>query len=149
MNAYMEMAGRHQQEVNAFRMFFAFTDKQFEEGMARFGLTPNDTDKVCSLKGTGGFYLCSDDSRLHEMFDQHAKERTDAIEADSKGTGYIYDMFCCELTRHDFCMTWDVTDTLDALGFSMEDVEKSNALKRGLKKAIAKFEKDDGWWPKS
>lgn len=147
MNAYIEMTGRHQQEFNEFPMFFAFTDKQFEENMAQLGLTPNDTDKIYSLKGTGGFYLRSDGSKLHEMSNRQAKERKDAIDADKKGTGFIYDMFRYELVKHDFGFTWDLTETLDILGLSMEDVEKSKALSCGLKKAIAKFEKNDGWWP--
>ena len=35
MNNYINMKSRHQQEVNDFPMFFAFSDKQFEKGIAK------------------------------------------------------------------------------------------------------------------
>jgi len=38
MNSYLELKEKHQKEVNEFPMFFAFNDKQFKEGMKKFGL---------------------------------------------------------------------------------------------------------------
>lgn len=92
-NQYMMLLEKHQQEIHAFPFFFAFDKKQFAEGMAEFGLSPDDTDKVYGFGGTGGYYLKSDDKRLKEMLDRHHRERQAAIAADKTGYGYIYEMF--------------------------------------------------------
>jgi len=139
MNAYKELINIQQKEVNDFPMFFAFDNDQFKQGMEEFGLAPTDTDKINKVGGTGGYCLSSDTPRLNEMFIRHKKERQDAIDADSTGEGFIYQMFRYELANHEYGYTWDESYTLAILGFSHEDIENSEALKNGLKKAIATF----------
>jgi len=135
MNAYKEMFDRHQKEFNEFPMMFAFSDKQFEEGMAKFGLSPNDTDKVYSFSNTGGFYLRTDAPRLHEILRRHEKERQDAIAAGPTGEGFILEMFDYELADHEYVVSCCVDSTLDALGLEPEDIEKDLRLQHGLKLA--------------
>ena len=141
MSEYSTLKQRHQQEVNDFPFFFAFSNEQFEEGMARFGLTPNDTNKIYKYGSTGGFYLRTDAPRLREMCDRHEKERQEAIDADTKGNGYIYQMFLYELANHEYGYTGDVSDTLDALGLTAEEVADSKPLSHGLNKAIKEIRK--------
>ena len=59
MNAYAEMKKRHQEEVNALPMYWAFSDEQFDQQLKELGLTRNDTGKLCKTFG-GGFCLASD-----------------------------------------------------------------------------------------
>jgi hypothetical protein len=138
-NTYQELRDRQQEEVNAFPIAFAFNDTQFAAGMRKLGLDPSETDRICGLAGTGGFYRRNDADALHEMLDRHEKERQDAMAGDSTGDGYIFDMFFCELADHEYGYTRDLTDTLEALEFTTEDIEKDKRLQRGLKKAIAVF----------
>jgi len=140
-NQYGVLAGKHQQEVNDFPFFFAFSEKQFAEGMASFGLSPEQTDQIYSLRGAGGFYLRSDAERLHAMFDRHHEEHQAAIAADTKGDGYIYDMFYYELANHEYGYTGEIEDTLNALGITMDDVNADKRFQRALKKAMQKIEK--------
>jgi len=146
MNAYVEMSNRHQKEFNEFPIQFAFSNKQFEEGMAKFGLSINDTDKIYKLGGTGGFYLRTDAPRLHEIFDRHDKEMQDAIASDLNGEGFIFEMFRYELANHEYIITHDVSDTLDALGLEPDDVNKDPRLQHGLylakKNYLESFEED-------
>jgi len=137
MSAYTQLKQKHEKEFNEFPIFFAFSDKQFEEGMAKFGLSVDDTDKIYKL-GNTGFYRRTDAERLREMFDRHEKEMQDAIDADSTGEGFIFDMFNYELSNHEYCYTHDTSDTLDALGLEPEDIEKDQRLKHGMKLAIEK-----------
>jgi hypothetical protein len=58
-----EVKSKQQQEINDFPMFFAFSEAQFNEGMKELGLRPSDTDKVCRLGWTGGFFLRTDGPR--------------------------------------------------------------------------------------
>lgn len=134
-NLYAEMQEHHQMEINAFPMFFAFSQKQFEEGMKSLGLEPSATDQIYSL-GNGGYYKKSDATKLHEMFRRFKQDQEDAISADTTGEGFIFDMFSYELDNHEYCITLDLEDTLDAIGMTQEEISASPRLKRGLKLAL-------------
>ena len=134
-NQYKALRDKHQAEVNAFPMFFAFSDSQFAEGMKKLGLKPTDTNLIYKLGGTGGFYRKSDSQALHDMFARHRKEREDAVAADLTGDGYIYDMFDYELANHEYAYTGDLEPTLDALGLTLEQVKADERMYNGLKKA--------------
>lgn len=141
MNAYLEMKERHQKEFNEFPMKFAFSDKQFEEGMRELGLEPTDTDKVYSLGETGGFYRRSDAEKLHEMLKRHTEEEDAAIAADTDGTGYAYEMFYYELGDHEYSYTYDTEDTLNALGYkSIDELKMVPQLYLAFTNAKAQYE---------
>ena len=144
MNEYRIMKNRQQKEVDEFPLFFAFNQQQFDEGMRKFGLQPNETNKIYKLGSTGGFYLRTDSDKLNEMFLRHAQEITAAIENDATGDGFIFEMFNYELANHEYIVSGDVSYTLDALGFTFDEVNSSATLLRGLKKAIKAQEKWEG-----
>lgn len=146
MNKYTEMQKRHQEEVNALPLKFAFGQKQFEAMMAGWGLTVDDTDKIYKLGGTGGFYLRHDSKTIFDTFERHTKEREEAIAADKDGTGFIYDMFLCELANHEYCITYDLEPTLDACGLTEDEVLANPALLAGLKKAREDYLKQAEDW---
>lgn len=135
MNKYAELSAKHQKEVNEFPFMFAFNKKQFEEGMARLGLLPTDTDKIYHV-GAGGYIRKTDSDALAAMMDRHAAERQAAINADETGEGFILDMFVYELDNHEYCITWDLEPTLDALGLTIDEINASPALLHGLKLAM-------------
>lgn len=134
MNLYEQLRDKHQAELNAFPMKFAFSNQQFEEGMAEFGLTKSDTDKVVKIP-CGGFILKTDVDAFKSMFKRHDDERAAAIKQDKTGDGYIYDMFDYELGNHEFGYTRDATDTLRYLGLTIDDVNKDKRMVKALKKA--------------
>lgn len=97
MNRYRELMNKQQEEVNALPLGFAFSNKQFAEMMQDWGLTIEDTDKILRLPG-GGFIQKKDSDKLHETLDRHDAELKSAISGDADGTGFIYEMFLCELS---------------------------------------------------
>lgn len=133
-NKYVEVKERHQKRVNKFPLMFAFSNSQFEDGMKKWGLTIDDTDKIYSI-GAGGYIRKTDLEEYNKMWDEIRKEHNDLIEADKTGDGYIKDMFVYELGNHEYCITHDLTDTLDALELTYEKVINDNALKHGLELA--------------
>jgi hypothetical protein len=143
MNAYAELRERHQKEINDFPMFFAFSNEQFAGGMARFGLTAEDTDKIYHLGGTGGYYLRSDSDRFHDMLHRQEVESQAAIAADTTGNGFIFDMFFFELANHEYGYTLDTSDTLEALNYTFKDIQSNQALLHGFRKACDKIRKED------
>ena len=144
-NAYKTLRNKHQDEVNAFPMFFCFDRKQFEEGMATLGLGPNDTDKIYSFGNTGGYFKRTDAPRLHEMLDRHENERKEAMASDKTGVGYIYDMFCYQLSNHEYAYTMNAEPALDALDLTLEDVEKNPVLSKAFQRAKKNALSDDAF----
>ena len=134
MNRYLTLKETHQKESDAFPMAFAFSNQQFEEGMRKLGLDPSETNKVFGIIG-GGFYRKTDAPAFREMLDRHEREMAEAIAADETGEGFIFEMFRYELANHEYCITWDVSDTLRTLGLTPEEVNADPCLKHGLKLA--------------
>lgn len=131
MNQYNALRARQQKEIDAFPFMFAFSNKQFEEGMIRLGLKPTDTDKIYSIGG-GGYIRKTDSAAMHEMLDRHAAEMQAAIDADETGEGFVKDMFLYELDNHEYSYTWDLEPTLDALGLTVDQVVENTKLHHGL-----------------
>jgi hypothetical protein len=132
MNKYKEFSDRVMEEVNALPLGFAFSNKQFEEMMNEWGLTVDDTDKIYKLGISGGFYRKEDSKLIKDTLARHEKEFQDEIAADPDGTNFIYDMFVYELGNHEYSYTGDIDETLDALGFTIEDIKNDERLEKGL-----------------
>lgn len=139
MNRYAEMRHRHQEAVNALPLKFAFSNEQFGKAMAELGLKPTDTDKIYSLGIGGGFYKKTDAELVRETFENNSKELAEAIEADKTGKEFIFEMFLYELRNHEYGYTGSTEDALEALGYTVEDLEKDKRLAVGLKKACRKI----------
>ena len=135
---YSQMNFRHQKEVDEFPIGAAFSKEQFREMMQKWGLKETDTDKILSL-GAGCFIRKSDDEAFTEMMNRHGRERKAAIKVDQTGEGFIYQMFLCELDNHEYGYTGDTSDTLEALGYTAEQVLESPCLKRGIEKAVTEI----------
>lgn len=58
-----------------------------------------------------------------------------AIKADHAEDGFIFQMFRDELNNHEYNWTGDVSDTLEALGLTLEEIESNPALLAGFNKA--------------
>jgi len=134
METYTELKDRQQKEFNDFPMVFAFSDKQFREGMEKLGLDVSDIDKVFK-NNYGGIYRRTDSELLKNILKRHTSEFTAAIDKDQDGTGFIFRMFNYELANHEYCYTWDITDTINALGLTIEEINKSESLTNGLRLA--------------
>lgn len=138
MNEYRILKDRQQEEFNNFPLGFAFSKSQFEEMFKKWGLNANskkDIEKVAHLYA-GAYIRKSDVPAYIEMANKHDKELKDAIAADTTGEGFIFQMFLYELDNHEFGYTGDTSDTLDALGYTADEVLNNPLLKRGLEKAV-------------
>lgn len=134
MNRYADLKQRQQQEFGTFPMQYAFSNQQFAEGMAALGLKPADTDKIYKVPG-GGFYRREDGSRLKTMMDRFDQELHEAVAGDKTGDDFIYEMFLYELENYEYGCTMDLSETLDALGYTPEDIQADPRLSHGLERA--------------
>lgn len=133
-NKYEEIKNKHQKRVNDFPLGFAFSNEQFKNMMEKWGLTENDTDKIVSIDG-GGFLRKTDIEEYNKMWTEIRKEHKDLIEQDKTGEGYIKEMFTYELENHEYSITYDLEDTLDALELTHDEVMNNPNLKHGLELA--------------
>ena len=139
MNAYKVLRDRQQEEFNALPLGFAFSQKQFDEMMQGWSLDPEkDLDKILRIPG-GGYVQKKDADLLHKTRERHDAEMAAAIAEDTTGEGFIYQMFLYELDNHEYGYTRDTEDTLDALGYTAEEVLGDPRLKRGIEKAVTEI----------
>ena len=138
MESYEAMQKRHQQEVNAFPMKWAFNNQQLEQGMRELGLNPSQTNEIVGIGG-GGFIRRSDRQAFIDMFKRQNAEQKAALAAQKTGDEYAYQMFLHELGNHEYVITGDLSDTLDACGLSAEQINNDPKLRRALARAIKDY----------
>lgn len=136
--SYQQLRKQQQEEYNAFPKEFGFGEKQIAEGLVRLGFNPGDTDKVVGIGG-GGFIRCTDAASFKEMLVRHHRELTEAM----KDEEFAYTAFHTELMAHEYSWTGDASDTINALGLTIEEIENNPTLKRALKRAAKDVNKSD------
>lgn len=143
INQYEKLKEKQSEEFNKFPIKFAFSNEQFKEAMEELGLTENDTDKVVAVSDSGGFIRKTDVKSFNEMMSRHRKEEKEAMMNDLTGEGYIKDMFEYELANHEYGYTYDLEDTLNAIGLSMEEINNDERLKHGFDLALNRYRENE------
>lgn len=138
MESYEAMQKRHQQEVNAFPIKWAFNNQQLEQGMRELGLNPSQTNEIVGIGG-GGFIRRSDKQAFIDMFKRQNAEQKTALAAQKNGDEYAYQMFLHELGNHEYVITGDLSDTLYACGLSAEQINNDPKLRKALARAIKDY----------
>lgn len=132
MNKYAELKNKLQKEFDEFPFGFAFSNEQFEKMKEELGV--KDNSELISI-GAGGFIRKTDEKALDELINGKEKRMKEAIAEDKTGEGFIKDMFLYELANHEYCITYELDDTLYALDLTLEEIEKDPRLKLGLQLA--------------
>ena len=95
--------------------------------MQKVGLAVDDTKAIYSL-GAGGYIRKDKSADFNAMFKRHAEEKKNR----KKEEKYLFESLVYELQNHEYCVTYDATDALNALGYKKEDIDPTL-----FKKAIA------------
>lgn len=154
METYLEMKARHEKEVNAFPFMFAFSNKQFEEGCKKLGVTDPKAE-LFALRGTGGFYRKTDAARLHEMTKRH----NDEMDAAMLNEEFAVNAYCYEASNHEYQINLDPEfDMANCFGYpfdrvndriAWEKVPNGETLARyyakGIKKHMDWVREHDAW----
>ena len=129
--SYQELKERNQKEVNEFKgLFFAFNNEQLAEGMQKQGLQEKEYNKICSIGG-GGYLLKERKEAFADMFKRQKAEK----KSYNKNKKQLLDSLIYELNNHEYCITYDVTETLEALNLKSEDLPVG-LLKKACKKSL-------------
>lgn len=130
IESYQQQKQRHSKEFGELEgIFWAFDNKQFAEGMEKIGLKVNDTNLIYSIGG-GGYILKSKKDDLSALFKRHAEERKNRLKDEQK----LIEALAYELNNHEYIITYDPTDALNALGLKKEDIDQ-NTLKKSFQLA--------------
>lgn len=135
MKTYMRLKKEQQKRMSDFlnqHAFFAFNEEQLKQGLEKLGVTRNSVVSI----GAGGFIREDQVKAFYGLLTRAAAERQEAIDDPEGGEQYAYEMFLCELANHEYTWTQDTEETLEALGYTNEDVESNPKLKAALKKAM-------------
>lgn len=137
--SYRQMKDRHQAEINALPIAFAFSRDQYARQLATWGITEAEAKAGAIVPIGGGFIRASDRELVTSTFNRIAEEKAAAIAADHDGTGFIYQMFFDELNNHEYIYTRDIDETLEALNITNNDLAENKALLNGLNLAVKKI----------
>lgn len=121
---YNEVVLKHRKEVEDFPMFFAFNEEQFAQGLASLGAEKEEI----ATTGAGGYIRKADAKAYVEMGLKQIAEMQECY----KNEEFLLDAIVYELGNHEFCITYDKTDTIDALGLDMENEFHVKALEKAI-----------------
>ena len=133
---YVEFKEKRQKEINELPMYFAFSDKQFNELMVKLGYNDENVFlKDIMTIGGGSIILKKDKELIMNTFDRIDKELTENFKNDE----FLESAFEYELVNHEYCITYDISETLDALDISYDEYGKNERIQKIAKKAIKKY----------
>jgi deoxycytidylate deaminase len=98
-NLYVEFKERKQEKINNFDMFFAFDNKQLENGLEKLNVNKNEIVSI----GMNGFIRKTDVQKFKNMLNNFKEEHTQNMKNDD----YVYHMFKYEMANHEYIITYD------------------------------------------
>ena len=137
MNLYRAQQTAQQRRMNEFvskYAFFAFDENQFNEGLEKLGITPGAEGALVRIPG-GGYVLADKAQDFRDLLKSFRQERADAIRDTETGAQFAYDMFRASLNDSEYSYSEDAEDTLNSLGYDLQDIEANPVLKTAFDKA--------------
>lgn len=131
LNEYLKFKKESEDRVkNQKGLFFAFSNEQFQKGLESVGAS--EQNKVVSL-GAGGYILKSEFDDFNIFFEKRQEQLEKNLKDDND---FARQAFEYELCNHEYCITQDDTDALDALGIDYKFII-DNKLSKEWVKAVA------------
>lgn len=115
---YRALKRKHQQSLENFEgIFYAFSEKQFKEGLEKLSLSEGDESKLLKL-GTGSFILKDRASDFEKLMLSNERELKESL----KNEKFLLNALRYELSNHEYSYTGDIYPALSALSLKLEDV---------------------------
>lgn len=138
MCKYLEIKNDNQKRFNDFSenfiyWIFAFDNTEFNEKLKEHNLSK---DEIISI-GAGGFIK----KEHKELYLQELKalRKGHAFNQIKDDDEEVKKAFKYELSNHEYCITYDLSDALNALGITEEKIQKDARLKKLLKEAVKEY----------
>ena len=137
MTKYENIKKLHEEEINKLPIHFAFGDRQLEEKAKELGFKDTkELIKNITGMGAGGFVLNKDFDMVMETMKRQAEEMQKLIDLDDE---FLESAFEYELGNHEYIITYDITDTLRALGIKKEEYLNSDRMQKLMGNAKEKY----------
>lgn len=128
VETHQQLKARHSKEFGALDgIFWAFSNDQLEEGLLKVNASKAD---IMSL-GAGGFIRKDCVTAFEALLARQELERKE-LKNDIKR---LYDALVYELRNHEYCITYDASDALSALGLNKSDIDPE-LLKKACKESL-------------
>lgn len=114
---YKNLKNLKQKMIDDFPIAWAFNDQQFEEGMKKLGA---ESKKDLLSIGAGGFIHRKSKHDFVVLLDRMSKIGDRFL----KNEKNLLDAFKYELANHEYCITFDETQALEALGLTMDGLSE-------------------------
>ena len=132
MNMYIMYKREKQQKINNFPMMFAFSKEQLENGKIKLGV--KDNNELLSIGG-GGFIRKIDKEEFNNLIIQLDNELKEKLNNDE----FLFQALLYEIANHEYCYSYDLTDSLEVLGLKENDVRADKRMNNILNKAIREY----------
>lgn len=97
--AYLELKGKHEKEMNEFPIAYAFDGKQLEEALEKLGATK---EECVTVFGHGDVMKKVDVPRFRAMLKRQDEELLEAMKDDDFAEG----AFLYEMDNHEYAINW-------------------------------------------
>lgn len=135
---YEELKAKQRKEADALPIYFAFGQRQFDELMQKLGFdNEEEFKKNVFTIGAGSIILNKDKEKVLDTFLKNEKEMEKAFENDD----FLLSAFEYELANHEYIITYDISDTLRALGISLKEYQENERYKKIMAQAITNYKK--------
>ncbi len=129
---YLELIAQHKKEINAFPLFFAFNNAQLELGLEKLATT---RDEIRSI-GAGVFLRNTDQEAFMKLLKEQSKAMINAMLDDD----FLISAIIYELGNYEFCITYDPTDTIEALGLDLVNARVRFCFKKAREEYLSTCE---------
>ena len=134
---YTEFKNYRQNEINKLPLGFAYGNDQFNDMMKKWGLNADkesDLKQICRVY-SGCYIQKKDKELLHSTLDRLSEEESELF----KNQEFLVEALMCEMSNHEYGYTHDIEDTLNALGFELEDLQSNQLLASAVEIAKKKY----------
>lgn len=97
--AYLELKGKHEKEMNEFPIAYAFDGKQLEDALKKLGATK---DECVTVFGHGDVMKKVDVPRFNAMLKRQDEELLEAM----KDNDFAEGAFLYEMDNHEYAINW-------------------------------------------
>lgn len=115
-------------------VFFAFSQEQFNEGLKKFNIDPEDKEKIKNKlhRYFGGGFILIESEKEEKRINQKIRKNQRKYLSKFKN---LVDALIYEMNNHECSYTGDYLDGLFAIGYGLKDLRKNKKLQKAYYQA--------------
>lgn len=129
---YKEVKEKYQKQINNFPCIVAFSRKSVEKKLSDLNI-----NSIYDLKQIiPGYFIRKSDIEDFKQININKQAEIKTLYNGYKGYRFASNMFKYELNNQEYCITYNLTDTLEVLNLTLEEIKNNKNLRIGLKLAL-------------